>query len=270
MRTANQLSTEARIYAAQVTRDLAARERAGASALAPGAIEWNEAFHVFGRALAHAGPRKAAKMLRDAVPRLHKIQKTGGCYLNAFMSRSRSGVLEVLTYAVAKHPLTGTGQDGVVVRGYYAQLHRGGGVHVSKKGLNLAYLSWHAIGRLRERSNGADIFQATNVIACCGFAGMLLRDSLKHLGTSVHLAAPDLICVGTMREHEHQRFYDVLTIMERDTIEPVQRAQGDALARACFDYVTSDCADTEGYADSIPVLPFAEKDYVSQQLKQTG
>jgi hypothetical protein len=218
-------------------------------------------------------------MLRDAVPRLHKIQKTGGCYLNSFMSRSRSGLLEVLTYAVAKqdirktsspHPLTGTGQDGVAVRGYYCQLHRGGGVHVAKRGTNFAFLSWHAIGRLHERSHGADIFQATNVIAFCGFAGLLLRDSIKHIGTGVYLAAEDLICIGTMRERERDKFYDVLTIMERDAIEPRQRAQADAVTKACTKYIASDDADTDGYADSISILPFAEKDYVSLQLKQAG
>jgi hypothetical protein len=131
-------------------------------------------------------------------------------------------------------------------------------------------LSWHAIGRLHERSNGADIFQANNVIAFCGFAGLLLRDSLKHLGTGVHLAAQDIICVGTIREHGRDKFFDVITIMERADIEPRQRAQGDAVAKACDTYTHSDCADTDGYADHIPVLPFAEKDYVSQQLRQTG
>jgi hypothetical protein len=206
-------------------------------------------------------------MMRDAVPGLHKVQRNGGCYLNSFMSRSRSGMLEVMTYKVAKHPLTGTGQDGVCVRGYYAQLHRGGGVHVAKHGTDFAFLSWHALGRLHERNRDADIFLANNLIAYCGFTGLLLRDSLKHLGTGVHLAAPGLICIGTMRERDYDKFFDVLTVMERDTIEPVQRAQADAVTKACFDYVKSEYADVEGYADRIPVLPFHKTDYVSRQLR---
>src|SRR6516165_4097277 len=72
----------------------------------------------------------------------------------------------------------------------------------------------------------------------------------------------DLICIGTLRDAEPSRFYDVITIMERDDTEPVQRAQGDALAKACATYIKSECADTDG----IPVLPFEEKDYVPRLL----
>ena len=102
-------------------------------------------------------------------------------------------------------------------------------------------------------------------------AGMILRPSIKHIGTGIHFAwGSDLICIGTLRDAEPSRFYDVITIMERDDTEPVPRAQGDALAKACATYIKSDCADTDGYADRIPVLPFGEKDYVSQQLKRAG
>ena len=102
-------------------------------------------------------------------------------------------------------------------------------------------------------------------------AGMILRPSIKHIGTGIHFAwGSDLICIGTLRDAEPSRFYDVIAIMERDDTEPVQRAQGDALTKACVAYIKSDCADTGGYADGIPVLPFDERDYVSQQLKQAG
>ena len=100
-------------------------------------------------------------------------------------------------------------------------------------------------------------------------AGMILRPSIKDIGTGIHFAwGSDLICVGTMREHGRDKFYDVITIMERDDIEPVQRAQADAVTKACAAYIKSDCADTDGYVDGIPVLPFVEKDYVSIRLKQ--
>ena len=99
-------------------------------------------------------------------------------------------------------------------------------------------------------------------------AGMILRPSIKHIGTGIHFAwVSDLICIGTLRDAEPSRFYDVITIMERDDTEPVQRAQGDALAKASATYIKSDCADTDGYADGIPVLPFDQRDYVSRQLK---
>ena len=132
---------------------------------------------------------------------------------------------------------------------------------ISKRGLELTFISWYAPGRLRERGTD-DLFRANGLVAGCG---------IKHIGTGIHFAwGSDLICIGTLRDAEPSRFYDVIAIMERDDTEPVQRAQGDALTKACVAYIKSDCADTGGYADGIPVLPFDERDYVSQQLKQAG
>jgi hypothetical protein len=76
-------------------------------------------------------------------------------------------------------------------------------------------------------------------------AGMILRPSIKHIGTGIHFAwGSDLICIGTLRDAEPSRFYDVITIMERDDTEPVQRAQGDALAKACAASTPTDMQTT--------------------------
>jgi hypothetical protein len=44
------------------------------------------------------GPVKAAKLFRAAISHLHESQRAAACFVNAFAIRSRSGVLECLTY----------------------------------------------------------------------------------------------------------------------------------------------------------------------------
>jgi hypothetical protein len=122
----------------------------------------------------------------------------------------------------------------ILVRAYVCQLHRSGGVTVSKGGSNLAFLSWQALGCLRERGT-AELFEtgdkAYGIVVGCGMTGVLMRESIKHIGSGVHFAAANLVCIGTLREANHNRFYDVLTILPRDDVEPAQRAQGDAIAK---------------------------------------
>src|SRR5438045_5537241 len=70
------ISTEGRVFVAQLTRDIRARERAGANLLSPGATNWREAFDGFGRSLIEsAGPIKAAKKFRTALANLKLAQE---------------------------------------------------------------------------------------------------------------------------------------------------------------------------------------------------
>ena len=97
------------------------------------------------------GPTKAARMFRDALVRLRAAQKDGACYVNCFMGRSRSGFIEVLTYEVAKHPLTNAGNAGIIVRAYHCWLQRKGRIMIGC-GDQVAFVSWHALARMHELS----------------------------------------------------------------------------------------------------------------------
>ena len=68
------ISTEGRVFVAQLTRDLAARERTGAALLSPGTTHWIEAFESFGVSVSRsAGPIKAAEKIKAAVERLRGL-----------------------------------------------------------------------------------------------------------------------------------------------------------------------------------------------------
>lgn len=270
------ISTEGQVFVAQLTRDLAARELAGASALSPGARKWTDAVRSFGTTVSKAGsPTRAAKMFRAALERLLATQKTGACFVNSFKGRSRSAHFELLTYEVAKHPLIKGGYDGIVIQSYICRLQRNGRIMVGSLG-KLAFVSWHALARMRERSS-VDLFVANGIVAMCGMTGYLMRESDKHANTEINLAVNleddlTIVCTGVLRHAEendkHYTFFDVLTVLPFDEVTDAKRKQSVAIGWAAHEYITSDNADPTGYGDKIAVLPFHENDFVSRELKR--
>lgn len=270
------VSTEGRIFAAQLTRELAKREREGAALLAPGSTSWHDAMHGFAKSLSkQPSPTKAARSFRDTLARLRQAQKLGACFLNCFQRRSRSAYFELLVWEVAQHPLTGTGNDGVLVKVYGVRLQRRGCIRVGSS--RLAFIGWHALARMRERS-AVDLFSAEGIVAGIGFAGLLMRESDPHLNTSISYATEDMTAVGVLRHAINEGgtsygFFDVLTALPADADKPYQRRQRDQGIRiswAVHEYLTSDDADPIGYGVSIPVVPYNDSDYVSRTLKERG
>ena len=267
------VSTEGRVFVAQLTRDLMMRETTGAALLMPGARGWQPAFQAFGDAIAKcASPVKAGKVFRAGIERLKRAQAGGACFMNSHMSRSRSGGFELLTWEVGKHPLTNIGNEGVIVRSYFFMLTRAGKISLGRS--RLAFMSWHALARMRERSK-IDLFDTRGVVAGCGLTGLLMRHSVKHANSALYYATANdnLLCAGVLRTAEDKYgFYDVLTAFQPDEEGPQakQWMQGVAVAVAVHKYVKSDDADPAGYADNVDVLPFHHDDYVSRELKKAG
>jgi hypothetical protein len=264
------VDTDARIFVARLVRELAAKQARGAAMLSPGTQTWAAAFRSFGETLRKAkGPVKAAAMCRAASERLLETQLEGACFINGLaVARSRSAGFEVLTWEVERHPLLDHGYEGVTVRRYLFLLRRNG---IAECGWSkLAHLSWHALARMRERSK-VDIFGARGIVALCGVAGLLLRESDKHHNTQINLSLDELICTGVLRvaDDAEQRyaFFDVSTVLEPDERTTRKHDQGTAIARAVMAYIAGDDADTDGYADDIAVLPFHSSDFVSRELR---
>jgi len=268
----NAISTEGRIFVAQLTRDVAARARAGARRLSPGAEDWDAAFRAFALAVSEArGPLQSAEMFRAALKRLKAAQGERACFLNASMQRKRSAFMEVLTYVVSQHPLTHAGYEGVAVQAYRLLLQRNGRITLSRGG-TIAFLSWHALARMSERSSKIDIFDASGLVAGCGWAAWIMIASEKHHHTEINFAVGDIICTGVLRLNATDRngFYDVLTALplddEYEARQPARVRQGNAIFQATLAYVNADNADPRGYADQIAVIPFRDTDYVSREL----
>jgi hypothetical protein len=264
------IPTEGRVFVAQFTREIRKREAVGADALSPGTKTWPEALTAFRRSLENAdGPVKAVKSLRAAVERLRIGQRQRACFVNFFRARSRSGSFELFTWEVAKHPLLNEGYDGVFVRAWFCHLQRNGG-GVAGPRARLAFISWHALARMQERST-ADIFTARGVVVACGIVGYLMQESIKHAHSEINLAVRDMLCTGRLRfaadEKSHYRFFDVLTVLPLDEVSNAKRDQGIAIARMVHAYMASDDADPRGRADAIAVLLCRDDDFVSRTLK---
>jgi hypothetical protein len=266
------VSTEGRIFVAQLTRELAAHECAGAALLAPGTKRWGDAFSGFAHAIAKAkGPVHAAKMFKAGRARLATAQRQRACFVNGFACRSRSGAIEILTYEVAKHPLANQSHEGVLVKGHMCTLQRNGILTLGSS--NIAYLGWHALARMHERSK-IDIFAAGGVVVGCGLAGVLMRESDKHLNSQINYAVANenanMICTGILRharkeDGRYYGFFDVLTVLPDDDPRKLSMLeQGIAVAHAVHKYVRSDDSDPNGYAVDIPVLRCRDDDYVSR------
>jgi hypothetical protein len=267
------INTAHRIFVAQLTRDLLAREALAADAIAPGAKRFSEAFRNFGNAIMKmsrtGGPLKSSALFRATCDRLRTAYAEQFFFTFSY-NRSRSAYFELLTFAVEPHPLIPTGDQGVVVRTFRALLRRNG----SSEGWwgERAFLSWHALARLAER--GPVNLDARGIVATCGLVGHLMSKSRAHDNTNINLAiSDDITLVGVLRaEDGRSRFFDVLTTLSiADDAGPrkiAQRDQGRAIGRAVLSYVESGNSNPRGFCDGIAVLPFDGDDFISRELKQ--
>jgi hypothetical protein len=262
------ISTAGRIFIAQLTRDLAERQMMGAGILTPGCTLWTQAMEKFLGSIT-GGPRQAADQFMAGVQRLKAAQGERCCFVNGHFKRKRSAIVELLTWEVDKHPLVPGREHGVMVRTYVMRLQRRG--KLSAQRTKLAFFSWHALGGIAERSK-LDIFEAGGMVAMCGFAGMIMRESEKHRNTSISLANTELTAVGVLRHKGGSySFFDVLTVLPPDADKPYQlrqRHQGAIIGHMVANYIGGDCPDLDGLADNIPVIPFDHHDYVSTQLRK--
>lgn len=70
---------------------------------------------------------------------------------------------------MSKHPSTESGYDGVMICPYFCHLRRAGSIRLL--GSRVAFVSWHALGRLYER-NSADMHDACNIVGLLGITGL--------------------------------------------------------------------------------------------------
>ena len=262
-------TTAGRIFTAQLTRDLAERQIEGAGMLAPGCRIWTQAIETFLKGIT-GGPRQAAEQFMAGVQRLKAAQGERCCFVNGHFKRSRSAIVELLVWEVDKHPLVPGREAGVMVRAYVLRLQRSG--RLSAQRTRLAFFGWHALGGIAERSK-MDIFEAGGMVAMCGFAGMIMRESEKHRNTSICLANTELMAVGVLRHVDQEySFFDVLTVLPTHGVDKPyqlrQREQGAMIGNIVAKYIQSNEADLEGLAKRIPVIPFDHHDYVSTQLRK--
>jgi hypothetical protein len=258
------ITTEGRIFTAQLMRDMRNRERLGAGTFHSGAKTWHEAFLSFRDSFHKCnGPVKAGKIFVTGRERLIEAQsKHGACYVNCFVSRKRSGVFDIITWRVAQHPIRPGRYEGIMISGYFCRLQRGGYLTLYSKAH--AFMSWHALGRLYERWDSNTIDKAAVLIGLTGVAGMLMGDGERHRNNGMNLAFEGVHCAGVMRYvPKGYLFFDCLTVLPDESKYAKQLEQGAMVANAVLQFINNNDADPRGYAELVPVLPFTRNDYVT-------
>ena len=269
------ISTEGRNFAAQMMRHVNAHERAGADALTPGTKRMDEALIAWATGINKIGSTvKAGTAFRAGLLRLQHVQQTGACFVNSHLSRGRSWSGRSSLLGCWPPPAGEERSGRHHLRAYHCSLRRNGSIWLSRS--NLAFCSWHALGRMAERSK-IDIFTSRGIVVGCGFAGLLLRESEKHANTAVYLANDELLCAGVLRiapaddeDSKGYRFFDVLTAFRPNEEGPqvAQWKQGCAITAAVNKYLRADDADPAGYGDDIAVLPARNDDFISTELRR--
>jgi hypothetical protein len=263
-----QITTEGRIFTAQLMREMRNCERLGAGTFHPGAKTWHEAMLGFRNSfIGCGGPVKASKIFARGRERLLTAHsKHGACYLNCFESRSRSGLFDMISWRVAQHPIRPGKYEGILISGNFCRLQRRG--HISMYGKHHAFMSWHALGRLYERWDDGTIDKAAAVIGCVGVAGMLMSEGNRHSNNAMNLAFEGVHCAGVMRAVPKEYiFFDCLTVLPDEPKYAKQLDQGATVASAVLKFIGGDDPDPRGYAALVPVLPFTREDYVTQEIK---
>lgn len=261
------ITTEGRVFTAQLMRETRNRERLGAGTFHPSAKTWNEALLGFRDSfIGCGGPVKASKIFARGHQRLKEAHvKHGACYLNFFTSHSRSGAFEIITWRVAQHPIRPGRYEGILISGNYCRLQRGG--YLRMYGKDHAFISWHALGRMYERWANSTVDKAAAMIGCIGVAGLLMSEGDRHRNNEMNLAFEDVHCVGIMRyAPKGYVFFDCLTVLPDEPKYAKQLEQGSMVGNAVVSFIKSDNADPHGYAELIPVRPFTHADYITQEL----
>jgi hypothetical protein len=255
-----------------VVRELNARQRAAAANFWPDASNWYDAFTGFAKAVAQQNnPIKRARMLRTAGERLKQAQRGGACYFHASSFKSRSAFIHVLTFETGPHPMIAVKDEGIIAQASTLMTTRKGLVRRDIAS-SVAFVSWHALGRMPMRSD-VDISGACGIGRVCGIVGLLLRHSSRHYSSEINVVFGDLLCKGTFRfvptAAGNYGFFDVITALTLDQVEdPRQVEQGRAISAATIKYITGDILEPDGLFDDVAVLPFRETDYVSREIQK--
>lgn len=201
MRT-SPLSTEARIFAKDVLREVNRREKLGAPILAgrKSAATWGDASSALGRYIVgDASPVKTAKIVLERVQQLQKLDSSDrGFVILTWSSHGRRAHLDVRTMTSGLHPLVGVDNErGVMVEKHLLMVGRQ--KNFAMVGLTSAHMSEHAISRMFERSHGTAVAGMVGVIALAGVVADIVcgRPSLRR--SEINIGIGDVILSGSLR-----------------------------------------------------------------------
>jgi hypothetical protein len=281
------LSTEARIFASRLRREVKRREAVGAKALG-GKSTWPDATSMALDTFMDApGPVKAVKVMKQAMARLVAVSKEDQSFTfppgtNGVLG-SRQAILTLYTVEHENHPISHK-ETGIVVRRHvYHNARKMGYGRIMDE---LAFISDHTLGRLYERSDDESwieprrVFGLTSLLAMVGEIGYSMAHAHpEKVASQLNLAVEGYLLTGSMRHIRKedasgatyfQPFFDVRTTLPEGAGTYKQREQAlaiTAIVRACMDQEMSVITVLEKNPDLMDMVPYIERrdDYITKE-----
>lgn len=281
------ISTEGRIFARVLSREIKRREAIGANAMFKGDTTWvHAAYHLMDEVFNAPGPGKAVKVMDAVYARMKRISPDDKSFLYppGSISRfsNRQACWTVYTMEYGPHPIV-KNETGILIRRHY--------YYSSRKVINtrtndeLAFVSDHTLGRLHDRSEEGKWNSPGYIIGLAGILGLAgeIGHCMAHHyndreGTQLNLAVSDVTLTGTMRhvmktdkngDGHFQPFFDVRTSLPDCSVE--QRRQALAVSTLITHAVKLDTSVMVLMNDPevMKQIPYLQKreDYISSKMK---
>lgn len=255
------LTTEGRIYARQVLREVKRREPIGASAFGAGSnvSTWDAGTSAMFRRMAKGIDVFTKNALLNTQKRLQAIPREDRGYV---LNRH---AFDLVTLTAGGHTLTAIEdlEEGIIVQRHHLE---GDPYYV---GMVLSNISEHALGRYYERSVGKPDVQTGIDLAygTCGQLGMYAA-SQAHLGNSqIYIPIDDdLYVTGSMKIGTYPdgkwatAFFDCRTVLPAEALDPPHIEQ----ANIIWEVLGGGTAE----AKDIPALP-RRPDFVLDMIAQS-
>lgn len=274
------ISNGANEFVRHVGYELNRREHVASNAVTPGARDWEKALNHLCAGLG-TSPVKQAKAI-ERVARILKAVPENDCayYIVSDHCRGRNAALDMLRVTLSDHPLRRMkSESGMLVYMDLFRCSRSNGRTCTLLGLETAYVSNHALGRLYERGMYDTYGKAINIGVYCGLLGIVLRMADQHHKGEVNLRLNDVILTGVLI-HAQKRveglskecldgtYIDFRTCIPYDESHPKRREQADRSAEVVNKMLEKD-VDGETFetiASRIPYIPRREDSYVFSSI----
>jgi hypothetical protein len=266
------LSTEGRVFADQLLREVKRLEPVNADRLWPGCNSWMDAFGTMNEAMAKDGPIGRVRTLNAVFDRLDTVPKAERMFRGIFVGGSgKRSLLAVFGICMrSRHPFC-LHDPKIDQIGLHSKLIT---ILVTRKIMDaqaapLAFMSWHALGRLAERGGGP---QAREMFWQASLGSFLMRRAVA--STDLNLVTGPVVLTGQMRPalareqsygHANATFYDITTALARSDLRDndPRVVQGEALMQR-VDRLVKERDPKVFEENTVPSIASRNDDFVSR------
>lgn len=258
------IPTESRIFADRTCREIRRLEQLYAGTLSPGMASWADALdHLFHHL--DGSPIKRVAQLHQIVDKLGTTapeQRTHVVFAHG--AGARRALLCLATFSVDASPFIAVKQHGVKIIRHLLHSSRAGASIDSR---SIAFVPWHALARLHQRSD--NLTDPNAALAAVAVLAQLVGRSSKHCEGALHLSFDDVVLAGSIKigaspgdVATSQPILDIRTALAIDQVKADALEQGRVAVAEVMAWLADEQRPANNdAADRIPFLPRREDDF---------